>query len=282
MIQALITAGLWGGTDAFAGMSARRSTPLLSAIWLHVASIVLMVPFLIMGYGISIHTVSLKDLIFGVLAGIVAAIGDVFFGHALAKSSMTVGIPIANVIASVIPALVAIFQGESLTLMKGLGISGALMASALAVTPSNGKLATEGSFNAIIAGLCFGIMYGLLSQVHASDSLIVVFIMRCTGILALLQGMFKEYLEWKNIQGKSGFVLGCLSGVFSVGANWLFIIMMESGSKVILSIIAIALSAPIGMLIVNIKDREKLNRLQIISAGFAVFSIGLLAITHYK
>jgi drug/metabolite transporter (DMT)-like permease len=276
MIQALFAAGLWGGTDALAGISARRSTPLFAALWLHVASIAVIAPIVVGSGGWAV--VSWRDAMFGVCAGIVAAIGDVLFGRALSKSSMTVGIPLANVIAAAIPATVAIIQGEPLTLLAGLGMSGALLASALAVAPSNGRMAVEGAGYAALAGICFGAMYALLSQVRAAGGLEVIFLMRCAGMAALLPGVLRSMMQSDTGALKTGLATGMLSGVASVGANWLFVLAVSSGARVTLSVVAIALSAPAAMLIVNLVVRERLTAVQSISAALAVTAIAVLAV----
>jgi drug/metabolite transporter (DMT)-like permease len=276
MIQALIAAWLWGCTDALAGISARRSTPLLAALWLHLSSIVLIVPSILFGGGLS--AMSWRDAMFGAAAGVVAAIGDVLFGRALSKSSMTVGIPLANVIAAVIPALVALMQGAHLTAVAGMGITGALLASALAVVPSNGRLAVTGAGYAATAGICFGVMYGLLSQVHSGESLPVIFVMRIAGTLALMPGVLRKASPRLTTLGKSGLATGVLSGVASVGDNWAFVLAMSSESRLALSVVAIALASPIAVIIVNLATRERLTGVQGASAVFATLAIMLLAI----
>lgn len=276
MIQALFAAALWGATDAFAGLSARRATPLLSAVWLHVTSIVVLLPVILWTGGLL--TISMQDALYGAAAGIVAAIGDVLFGRALSKSSMTVGIPLANVIAASIPAAVAVVQGEHVTSLAGIGVAGALVASALAVAPSNGKLAGVGAGYAVVAGICFGAMYGLLSQVHAAGSLTVIFVMRCAGMLALVPGLVRTHVRWSVPMGIPGAMPGILSGFASIGANWLFVLAMSSGSRVAASVVAIALSAPAGMLIANLSSRERLTAMQGAAASCAVLAITLLAI----
>ncbi|HSY28414.1 MAG TPA: EamA family transporter, partial [Burkholderiaceae bacterium] len=193
MIQALLAAALWGSTDAFAGQSARRSSPLLAAIWLHVASLVVMLPFIAVNHAWLV--VAPRDAAFGMLAGVAAAAGDVLFGKSLAKSSMSVGIPLANVIAAMIPALLAIVQGEHLTVIAALGIAGALLATGMAAFPSNGKVAVSGAGYAVLAGSLFGMMFALLTQVHAGGGVVaaitVIFLMRVAGTIALLPGLLQ-------------------------------------------------------------------------------------------
>ncbi len=46
MIQALFAALFWGATDALAGISSRRANPFLAALWLHIASLLLLAPVL--------------------------------------------------------------------------------------------------------------------------------------------------------------------------------------------------------------------------------------------
>lgn len=274
MIQALGTAGLWGCTDVFAGVSARRSTPLLAALWLHVASLAVLAPFLMVWY----RPVAVDALLIGGLAGVAAAIGDVLFGRALARSAMTVGIPLANVIAAAIPALAAVTQGEHLSLTGAVGVLGALLASALAVAPSNGRLALQGAGYAGAAGVCFGTMYALLAQTGAADTLMVVFVMRLAGALALLPCLVAASQRKPDLV-KAGAASGVASALASVGANSLFILAMANGeSRVATSVVAVALSAPAAMLIVRLIGRERLTGLQGASSMSAVLAIASLAI----
>lgn len=273
MLPALFAAGLWGATDVFAGISARRSTPLLAALWLHVASLAVLAPFIV-----SAAAISPEAALFGALAGIAAALGDVLFGRALSMSAMSVGIPLANVIAAAIPVLVVVVQGEDLTTMGVIGVVGAIAASGLAAAPSNGRLAVQGAGYAAGAGLCFGAMYALLAQVTAADSLVVVFVMRLAGTLALLPGLLQAG-QRSPLLIRSGAGAGIASGLASVGANALYIVAMTTGgSRVAASVLAVALSAPAAMVIVATLGRERLTVMQGASATSAVGAIGILAL----
>lgn len=271
-MQALLAAALWGATDVLAGIAARRSTPLWAALWLHLASLVCLAPF------VSTQSIPLNALVFGSLAGASAAIGDVLFGRALLGSPMSVGIPLANVIACALPVMVIVIQGEHLTSLGVIGVFGAVAASGLAVAPSNGWPAIQGAAYATAAGLCFGLMYALLAQVKSADSLVVVFIMRLAGCAALLTGLFHAGQRSITLL-LNGALVGVASGLTSIAANALYIIAMSNTrSKVAASVLAIALSAPAAMVITMIFARERLTRLQAASAASAVGAIAVLAL----
>lgn len=273
MLSALFAAGLWGATDAFSGISARRSTPLLAALWLHVASLAALTPFVV-----TVSAISSEAALFGTLAGIAAAVGDVLFGRALSMSAMSVGIPLANVVAAAIPVLVVVIQGEHLTMMGAMGVVGAIAASGLAAAPSNGRLAVQGAGYAACAGLCFGVMYALLAQVTATDILTVVFVMRLAGTMALLPGLLQAG-QRSTLLMQSGAGAGIASGLASVGANALYIMAMTTGgSRVEASVLAVALSAPAAMVIIAVLGRERLTFMQGASATSAVGAIGILAL----
>lgn len=275
MIAALFAAGLWGSTDALAGMSAKRSTPLLAALWLHLASIAVILPPVLFG---DWPTIPLRDALCGVAAGVAAAIGDVAFGRALSKSAMTVGIPLANAIAASIPAAVLVAQGEEVIPVSTIGIAGSLLASALAVAPANGRVAVVGAEYAVFAGICFGTMFGLLAQVHVAGGLQVILLMRCAGTLALMPAVIRSTSQWKLSVLKRGLATGLLSGIASVVANWLFMLAMSGGSRVAGAVVAIGLSAPAGMLLANFAGRERLTVTQTAAAACAVIAIVFLAI----
>lgn len=273
MLLALFAAGLWGATDVFAGISARRSTPLLAALWLHIASLVALAPFVV-----TVSATSPEAALFGALAGIAAALGDVLFGRALSMSVMSVGIPLANVVAAAIPVIVVVIQGEHLNMMGAMGVVGAIAASGLAAAPSNGKLAVQGAGYATGAGLCFGVMFALLAQVTDADALVVVFVMRLAGTLALLPGLLQSG-QRSTLLMQSGAGAGIASGLASVGANALYIMAMTtSGSRVAASVLAVALSAPAAMAIVAVLGRERLTVMQGASATLAVGAISILAL----
>jgi hypothetical protein len=275
MMTALMAAGLWGGTDALAGQAARRSTPFLAALGLHVASLVVLLP--VIGWGAAWHALSVQDAELGVVAGVTAAVGDVLFGRALTRAAMTVGIPLANVVAACLPALVALAQGATVTRVAGLGIAGALLAACLAAVPTQGQPTWAGAGWAILAGGCFGVMYVLLAHVHAGASLPVIFLMRAAGTLALLPGLWRERPSWAAI--RPGWLPGVLSGVASVAANALFILVMAGGDRVVGAVVAIGLSAPAGMLIAHLMERERLTRTQMAAAGCAVAALLLLTLS---
>lgn len=273
MIQALFAAFLWGATDALAGISARRASPYLAALWLHIASLILLAPFILVGG--DWRSISLDDALLGAGAGVAAAVGDVLFGKSLRISSMSVGIPLANVVAAAIPVCLVFVLGEHLTTLGFVGIVGAITATGLASLPSNGPMAMAGSLTAIAAGLCFGVMYGLLTGVHAANSLAVVFLMRAAGLAALLPKVGRS-MAWANFT-RNGVAAGAASGAASVAANLLFIHAISAGPKAAVSVVAVGLSAPIGVVIANSMAREKLSVAQMASAASAVMSIGLLA-----
>jgi drug/metabolite transporter (DMT)-like permease len=282
MLEALFAAVLWGSTDALAGRSARRSSPILAAIWLHLASLIVLFPFIIVDQ--AWLAVLPRDAAFGMLAGVAAAAGDVLFGKSLAKSSMSVGIPLANVIAAMIPSLLAMAEGEHLTVVATFGVAGALLATGAAALPSNGQMAVAGAGYAVAAGCLFGAMFALLIQVHAGGgvvaAMVVIFLMRIAGTVVLLLGFLRRGgLPVKTLFA-GGALSGALSGIASVGANLLFVLAVTGagGSRAVISVVAIAFSAPAGMLIANLLGRERLQGAQWTSAVCAVTSIALLAV----
>jgi|GEM_PF-4633346 len=278
MIASLTCAGLWGATDALGGISARRSTPLLAALCLHLASLFLIAPFAAIGWHFGV--ISISAVMYGVGAGVLAAIGDVLFGRASASSTMTVGIPLANVIAAALPATVAAIQGDPITPLGAVGIVGALVAGIAAALPSNGRVAVHGAGYAIAAGICFGGMYALLTQVAATASVTVVFVMRVAGTVALIPGLITDYKGWGKMQIRAGLMPGVLSGVASVLANSLFVYAMSAGDRVTHSVVAIGLSAPAGVIIAFLYQREKVNISQTIAASLALGSIAVLAVNQ--
>jgi len=251
---------------------------LLAALYLHLASLVLLAPFVHISSQSA--AIDLSAVLYGVGAGVLAAIGDVLFGKASASSTMAVGIPLVNVIGAALPATVSALQGDPFTSLGAVGMLGALIATIFASLPSNGQVAVQGAGYAIAAGFCFGGMYALLTQVPAASSIIVVYVMRLAGTVALIPGMIAAYKGWTFLKIREGLMPGMLSGVASVLANSLFVYAMSSGYRVTHSVVAIGLSAPAGVMIAYLYQREKINVSQVVSVALALFSIALLAVNQ--
>lgn len=119
-LLALAASVAYGSSDLAAGLAARRARPIAIAFWGHLAGTLVV--------GTLAWAVAgrppLSGLVFGLLAGAVAAVGLVLFYGALARGSVSVVAPLAAS-GAVIPVVVGVGRGEIPGVLGwvGLGIA---------------------------------------------------------------------------------------------------------------------------------------------------------------
>lgn len=274
ILIALLAAASWGLSDVLTGEASKRASPLFAAFWLYIVSLLILLPWI---WSADLWaTITPKDILIASIAGVAGVVGDIFFGRSLASSKMSVGIPLSNVIATAIPVLVACVLGEALGELSAMALIGAVLASVLAALPRNGHVERKGALSAMLGGTFFGLMFALLIFIKGESGLVIIFIMRLAGLLAMLPRFFKDRMFKKLF--KAGAVPGALSGITSVVANGCYFWSLSGAGVTMASAIAIGLSAPFGVLMVNLYQKESLTKWQVGAITMAFIAIGLFAV----
>ena len=133
-LLALGSAVFYGSADFFGGLTARRANTIATVFVSQFVGLVLLLvvlPFL------PAATVSSRDWIWGIVAGLSGGIGVALLYRALAVGTMAVVAPITAVCAAMIPVLFAFVMGERLRALTFAGIALALVAIALVSQPPN-------------------------------------------------------------------------------------------------------------------------------------------------
>jgi drug/metabolite transporter (DMT)-like permease len=121
-LLALLTSVAYGSSDLVAGLAARHARPIAVAFWGHLTGTLVV--------GTMAWSVAggprLGGLVFGLLAGAVAAVGLVLFYGALARGSVSVVAPLAASGAAV-PVAVGVARGEVPGVLGWLGLAVAVL-----------------------------------------------------------------------------------------------------------------------------------------------------------
>lgn len=119
-VLALAASVAYGSSDLAAGLTARRARPIAIAFWGHLAGTLVVgtLAWFVAGRP------PLSGLVFGLLAGAIAAVGLVLFYGALARGSVSVVAPLAAS-GAVVPVAVGVTRGEIPGVLGwvGLGIA---------------------------------------------------------------------------------------------------------------------------------------------------------------
>lgn len=121
-LLALATSVAYGSSDLVAGIAARRARPIAIAFWGHLTGTLVV--------GALAWSVAggppLSGLVFGLLAGAVAAVGLVLFYGAMARGSVSIVAPLAAS-GAVVPVAVGVTRGEVPGVLGWVGLAVAVL-----------------------------------------------------------------------------------------------------------------------------------------------------------
>lgn len=197
---ALISAVLYGSADFFGGLTARRANTVATVFVSQLAGLVLVLlalPFL------PTATVSSRDWIWGIVAGLSGGIGVALLYRALAVGTMAVVAPVTAVCAAMLPVFFGFALGERFGLLTVGGIVLAFVAIVLVSQPrktdqdaaqsSARRSLPPGIGLALLAGVIIGIFFLALARTNSAAGMWPLIAARFTsialfGIIAVATG----------------------------------------------------------------------------------------------
>jgi drug/metabolite transporter (DMT)-like permease len=189
-LLALSSALFYGAADFFGGLTARRANTIAAVFVSQLVGLVLLLvalPFL------PAATVTSRDWIWGIIAGISGSIGVALLYRALAVGTMAVVAPITAVCAAMIPVLFAFGMGERVGAWTVAGIALAFVAIVLVSQPgtssetqgpqSMGKRSLPpGVVLALLAGVVVGLFFLSLARTTSGAGMWPLVAARITSI----------------------------------------------------------------------------------------------------
>ena len=214
------------------------------------------------------------SLEWGVLAGMVGAIGLAAFYKALAVGKMGINAPLASVITAVLPVVFS-FRTEGLPHPLQLtGFALALLGIWLMTTQRGGASNSKGAGLAVVAGIGFS-GFLLFIKLAGTRSVFWPLVSARTASCLLMTGLvFLTVDDWKPICGSMGRIL--LAGILDSGANALYVAATQRG-RLDVAAVLLSLYPASTVVLARLVLKERLSGLQTIGVAAALSAILLIA-----
>lgn len=271
---ALAAAMTFGAGDFAAGVAARRSSALLTALVAQVAGLIVIAPaVLIQGAPFSWAAIG-----WGVLGGFCGGVGMVVFFRALAEGVMATAAPITAVAAAGLPVVAGVLLGErpEALVWVGMGMGllavGAISGGPRGRNPIDRRLALA---MALTAGAGFGLFFVFVSRAPAASGLWVLLAGRLASMTLPLFMVATGRLSWR-VDGRGALGISALSGVMDMSANTLFVLAVRQGDLATVSVLASLYPAiTVGLALLLL--RERLRIAQVGGVALALVAVGLIS-----
>lgn len=276
VLLGMAAATCWGIGDFSGGMASRKTSVLNVVAISETVGLFLTV-------GLALVTSEpfppLRGILFGVLAGLLGAIGLAAFYRTLASGLMGIQAPLTALLSALFPVAFGMATQGVPHIPQLLGIVLALGAVILISLPQDANLPTPNLFLPMVAGCGFGgflIMtkqageiglFWILSASHAASLLVMLSIM----MLGVGHGSLKSpaafFSQWR---------LNCTTGIADGIASYIFVMATRTGRLDVSSAIA-SLAAGVDVLLAFVILKERFGRTQKLGIAFCLIAITLLS-----
>jgi drug/metabolite transporter (DMT)-like permease len=278
----LISAVIYGASDFFGGLAARRMSALLaSALGCAVAVLVSAV-----AVAIERPVWAPLDVILGVVAGVLGAIGTWSFYAGLAIGPMSIVSPGVAMIYAVVPAVVGVVVlGEVFSPLGYGALVAVVVAALLLAVPrqrDGGRLTSRAIVFGTIAGLGYAGYIVLMDRTSAASGLMPLFVELATGLViyVVVLAINRARRGPAELAGARDLpVVGqaLLAGFLLALANILLVVGLHLGDLAIMGVLNALY--PLGtVLLALLVLRERLGRLQVAGIALALAASVVLAL----
>lgn len=272
VIVGLLSAIIYGVSDFFGGLGARRIAPILVSL---VSFLVAVVPVAVLTPIVG-AVWSTEAVVFGALAGVAGAFAIWAFYGALSIGPMSVISPTVAAVTALIPAIFGIAGGERFTVIGYIALAGLIVAAVLlGITreQEGGKLGMKAVLLAVGSGFGFG-GYNVLIESTPPESeyapLLVDLIVGGVVIGLIVAGMrVRQGAGFPVLSvDRRGVALAAWAGLLLSVANILLVWGLHQGQLAIMGVLGALY--PLGTVILALTVlRERLSTVQIVGVALA-------------
>jgi drug/metabolite transporter (DMT)-like permease len=280
-ILALSAAVVYGTSDFFGGVAARRTSPLAVTFFAHVVGLILLVVALPL---LATAHPQPGDLLGGGAAGALGAGGLILFYRALSRGTMSVVAPVAALFGAMLPVVAGLGIGEHLSIPAFVGIGVAVAAVALVSREHHDPLAAppvdHGRMGhplvlAVLAGAAFGGFFVLLSRTGSDAGLWPLLSARVVSVTLLGSVILLTGRSLRPTPGSRRLVVA--AGAGDMVANVLYLLAVRQGLVSLVAVI-VALYPAATVLLAQVVLGERMRRVQMAGLALAASAAVLLAL----
>ena len=281
VLLGLATSALWGAADFSGGLAARRTAPPFIIALAHALSLVILLAVCAARHE-PLHS---STILYGLLGGVVGAIGLIALYNALSLGSMGLTAAICGVVTTVFPVIASWLREGHAGGTKLAGFAVAALAIWLLAYSPGGTPHPRGLGMAVLAGILFGAML-ILMRVAAEQS--VLWAMTWVRVASAASGAAASLLilarrarsprpataapfPWRSV-----LLLSAIVGVFDTLGNLLYMLAALAGRLDVAAVLS-ALYPGTTMLLALLFLKEKATRSQGAGMVLALIAVALIA-----
>ncbi len=216
--------------------------------------------------------------LYGVLSGVVGAVGLCSFYAALSSGTMGVVSPIAA-IGAIVPVTLGLLTGDEIGLVVGIGLGLAILGAALASGPElSGEVSRRPVLLAVVAAIGFGLSLFFLDRGSADDVVGTLWSMRVAsvGVLATAWAMWPGGPPG-GCAGRRDLLPLFAVGLGDLGANALFAVSTAYGAVSVASVLG-SLYPVMTLVLARFILHERLRAIQTLGVGCAILGVVLTSV----
>jgi drug/metabolite transporter (DMT)-like permease len=280
-VLGLVSAVIYGASDCFGGLAARRMSALLASF----LGCVVAVAGGAIAVAVERPVWTWQDALLGVLAGVLGAIGTWSFYAGLAIGPMSVVSPGVAMIYAVVPAIAGIVLGERFSPIGYIALAAVVVAALLLSVPrqrDGGRLTPRAIVLGTIAGLGYAGYIIVMDRTSAASGQMPLLLDLATAAVAyaIVLGINRARsgpAELGGLRDRRSVVQALLAGALLVIANILLVIGLHLGDLAVMGVLNALY--PLGtVLLALVVLRERLSALQLVGVGIALAASVALAL----
>lgn len=278
VVLGLTTAVAYGASDFLAGLMSRR---MHYAVIGTVAQLTAMVSVLLV-LPLAGGTPSPAGLAWGALSGVGAGVGSFALYRGLGKGRMNVVAPISAAGSAILPVGVGLLLGERPSLVTLVGVVLLVPAIALiSMTGGSGGRLAEGTWDGLLAGAGFGLLFVALAQAGddtglwptAAGGVVSFLVLLVFLLIARRRGPLRGA---ETDRPDTSVWLGAVAaGVLGAVATTTYLLATRVGLLVVVAVLA-ALYPAVTVMLARVVLKETASRVQLL--GLLLAAAGVVAI----
>ena len=272
-LLALGSAIAFGAGDFCGGLASRRAPALRVTALAQTASVVALIPMLVLVPAVEVTG---ADLVWGAAGGLFGLIGLLLLFTALGEGPMGIVAPTTSVVSALVPLAWGLASGERPGGLAYAGIVLGLLAIVAVTMPDgpSGRLSGRVIAMALGAGLGFALFFIALSETSLDSGLWPLVGARAVTVPAILA------LAWRFARPEpigDAWRLAVVSGVLDMFANALFLSAAQRGLLAIAAVLS-ALYPAVTAVLARIVLQERMSGIQLGGVGAAVLAVILIGL----